>query len=181
MFEVALGLWSGLPAGLCVFAENCGDALVGEHNGDVYSCDHYVYAEHRLGNLLTTPLAELAASGQQRAFGRAKSATLPEDCLECRYLFACGGDCPKHRFARARDGALALSYLCPAYKLFSAHAEPYLDYMAAEWAAQRSPANVMEWARQRDTARAGAATPGRNDACPCGSGRKYKKCCGRAA
>jgi uncharacterized protein len=172
LFDVALEAWAGLPSSLCVFGPTCGDALVVEHNGDVYSCDHYVYPQNRLGNLTKTPLEALARSQQQHGFGQAKTANLPSYCLQCRYLSACNGECPKHRFMKTPAGEPGLNYLCPAYKRFFAHVDPYMAFMAGELANQRPPANVMNW------------TPGppgkigRNDACPCGSGQKYKKCCG---
>jgi uncharacterized protein len=178
LFDVALEAWAGLPSSLCVFAQTCGDALVLEHNGDIYCCDHYVYPQNRLGNLLETPLETMVRSPRQRAFGQAKMTALPSYCLECRYVSACNGECPKHRFMRTPEGEPGLSYLCPAYKGFFSHVDPYMTFMAGELANQRPPANVMSWARERDSLASGRSKIGRNDACPCGSGRKYKKCCG---
>jgi uncharacterized protein len=178
LFEVALAAWAGLPPGLCVFNETCGDALAIEHNGDVYSCDHYVYPRNRLGNVLTTSLTEMVESPQQLAFGEAKLTALPRFCRECDYLFACHGECPKHRFIKTPDGEAGLNYLCAAYKRFFSHVDPYMKFMAAELAQERPPAAVMAWAMDRDSLAGRAAKTGRNDPCPCGSGRKYKKCCG---
>lgn len=163
---------------MCIFNPVCGDALVVEHNGDLYSYDHYVYPRNRLGNVLDTPLQAMVESKQQRAFGEAKASTLPPVCLSCQYLRACNGECPKHRFTRAPDGSPGLNYLCPAYKQFFAHVDPYMSFMANELASERPPANVMAWARRRDVLGAGQRRVGRNDPCPCGSGRKYKRCCG---
>jgi uncharacterized protein len=168
-----------MPSSLCIFSETCGDALVIEHNGDVYSCDHYVYPRNRLGNLLVMPLTAIVNSPQQRIFGEAKASTLTAYCLECRYLRACNGVCPKHRFAKTPSGEAGLNYLCPAYKKFFSHVDPYLAFMAGELAQERPPANVMKWARERDAAASHGNKVGPNDACPCGSARKYKRCCGR--
>jgi uncharacterized protein len=178
LFDVTLEAWAGLPSSLCVFTPTCGDALVVEHNGDVYSCDHYVFPQNRLGNLMETPLETLARSPQQRAFGEAKMTALPAYCLQCRYVSACNGECPKHRFMKTPAGEPGLNYLCPAYKRFFAHVDPYMTFMAGELAGQRPPANVMSWARERDSLAAAPGRIGRNDPCPCGSGRKFKKCCG---
>lgn len=181
IFDVALEMWLGLAASLCVFRETCGGALALEHNGDLYSCDHFVYPENKLGNIMEQPLASLAASAQQTQFGLDKRDRLPRYCRECDVRFACNGECPKHRFTRAPDGEYGLNYLCPGYKLFFHHIDPYMRFMASELRAHRAPANVMDWARVQDTLRAQAHPPGRNDLCPCGSGRKYKRCCGGRA
>jgi uncharacterized protein len=178
-FDVALESWCGMEASLCVFRETCGTALALEHNGDVYSCDHFVYPEHRLGNLRVIPLAELAASPRQAAFGEAKRDRLPAECRRCDVRFACHGECPKHRFALSHDGSRDLNYLCAAYKRFFHHIDPWMRYMANELAQGRPPANVMAWTRQHDMD-AAARAAGRNDPCPCGSGRKFKHCCGPA-
>ena len=143
MFDVALESWLGLESSLCVFRPTCGSALAMEHTGDVYSCDHYVYPEHRLGNVQTTDLAAMAGSEQQRRFGQAKLATLPRMCRECEVRFACHGECPKHRFLRTQEGEPGLNYLCAGYKEFFRHVAPYMEYMAGELRQQRPAANVM--------------------------------------
>jgi len=148
-FDVALESWVGLPQSLCVFAPECGRAMVVEHNGDLYSCDHFVYPENRLGNLREQPLALLAEARQQARFGHAKSI-LPRDCQQCAVRFACNGECPKHRFAISASGEQGLNYLCAGYKAFFTHIDPYMRFMAAELDAQRPPANVMAWARAAD-------------------------------
>jgi uncharacterized protein len=176
-FEAALAAWSGRPSGLCVFDERCGTALVLEHDGSLYACDHYVYPEYRLGNILETPLAELAGSARQTAFGDAKRDALPRQCRECAVRFACNGGCPKHRFARARDGEPGLDHLCAGWRGFLEHARPGLDAMVRLLADGRPAAAVMEMVRADDLRRALSAA-GRNDPCPCGSGRKFKACCG---
>ncbi|TSA31233.1 MAG: anaerobic sulfatase maturase [Verrucomicrobiaceae bacterium] len=143
MFDVALGIWSGAGSPLCVFLENCGNALALEHNGDLFSCDHFVYSKYRLGNITDEPLGILAQSDQQKAFGRAKSATLPKYCRECEVLFACNGECPKHRFIKTPDGEDGLNYLCPAYKKFFSHVDPVMKRMTSLIRAGRSPAEIM--------------------------------------
>ena len=143
LFDVALANWYGEGPGLCVFAEKCGGALAIEHNGDVYSCDHYVYPQYRLGNVTTQPLGDMAASFQQRKFGADKSDSLPRYCRECDVRFACHGECPKHRFIRTPDGEPGLNYLCAAYKNFFHHVSPYMDEMVRLLRSNRSPAEVM--------------------------------------
>jgi uncharacterized protein len=178
IFDVALEMWLGLPASLCVFRETCGSALALEHNGDLYSCDHFVYPENKLGNIMQSPLESLVASAQQVKFGLDKRDTLPRYCRECDVRFACNGECPKHRFARTPDGEEGLNYLCAGYKMFFHHIDPYMRFMASELRQARPPANVMQWARFEDATGKDGQRPGRNAPCPCGSGLKYKKCCG---
>ena len=143
LFDVALANWYGEGPGLCVFSEKCGGALALEHNGDVYSCDHYVYPEYRLGNLTTQSLGDMAASFQQRKFGADKSDTLPRYCRGCDVRFACHGECPKHRFIRTPDGEPGLNYLCAAYKTFFHHVAPYMEEMVRLLRTGRAPAEVM--------------------------------------
>jgi uncharacterized protein len=178
-FDVALGLWSGAGSSLCVFAETCGKALAIEHNGDIYSCDHYVYPEYRLGNVRETALADAVHSPRQEAFGRAKRDALPRYCLQCDVRFACNGECPKHRFLRAPDGEFGLNYLCAGYKRFFHHIDPHMRRMAALLNAGRAPAEIMGLLGRGEREQS-LRTAGRNDPCPCGSGRKYKQCCLRA-
>jgi uncharacterized protein len=179
LFDISLEMWSGMEASLCVFRKKCGGALALEHGGDLYSCDHFVYPENRLGNIMDSPLADLVRLPQQQHFGDAKEATLPKYCRECDVRFACNGECPKHRFLKTPDGESGLNYLCAGYKAFFHHVDPHMRFMAAELAAGRAPANVMRWVAEED-ARRKQGKPGRNDPCPCGSGRKLKNCCGRA-
>ena len=142
-FDVSLESWLGLEQSLCVFRRTCGSAMAMEHGGDLYSCDHFVYPEHKLGNVMETKLAEMAGSAQQRKFGRDKNDTLPRMCRTCDVRFACNGECPKHRFARTPDGEAGLNYLCAGYKHFFHHIDPYMRFMAAELQAGRPPANIM--------------------------------------
>jgi len=178
LFDVTLASWIGIEPDLCVFQRTCGSAAVMEHNGDVYSCDHYVYPENKLGNIMEMPVQSMLNSPRQERFGRDKLDRLPKACLECDYKFACNGECPKHRFVKVPEGP-DLSYLCPGYKLFFSHAAPAMEFMAAQLRAQQPPSHVMAWIRELDCRGATIMGPGRNDPCPCGSGRKYKRCCGR--
>jgi uncharacterized protein len=177
LFDISLELWTGMEASLCIFRKQCGAALAIEHSGDLYSCDHFVYPENRLGNIMDSALAALAGSEQQQKFGEAKETTLPRYCRECDVRFACNGECPKHRFLTTPDGEPGLNYLCAGYKMFFHHIDPAMRFMASELAAERAPANVMRWVAEVD-ARARRGKTGRNDLCPCGSGRKFKQCCG---
>lgn len=181
VFDVALQAWLGMEPGLCVFAETCGTCLALEHNGDLYSCDHYVYPENRLGNIIENPLAAMVRRGKQRAFGFAKRGRLPKYCLECGVRFACNGECPKHRFLRTPGGEQGLNYLCAGYKQFFSHVDPYMRFMAGQLRKGLPPASIMQYLRGQDRIKTGRALDGPNDPCPCGSGRKLKKCCGVAA
>lgn len=146
-FDSALSSFMGLGGSMCVFAPVCGNALALEHNGDVYSCDHYVYPEYLLGNLTELPLAELVNSPAQVAFGQAKLQDLPQGCRSCEVRFACHGDCPKHRFTPGSG----VSYLCPAYKRFFRHVAPTMHFMSGELRARRSPARVMQALATQET------------------------------
>jgi uncharacterized protein len=126
LFDMALEMWCGLPASLCVFRETCGGAMAIEHNGDLYSCDHFVYPENKLGNIMECALESLVQSEQQTRFGHNKRDTLPRYCVECDVRFACNGECPKHRFIRTPDGEEGLNYLCSGYKEFFHHIYPYM-------------------------------------------------------
>jgi uncharacterized protein len=142
-FDVALGSWANAAPSLCVFAPTCGRALAVEHNGDVYSCDHYVYPKYKLGNFMRTPLSELVDSPAQTKFGNDKLDTLPKYCLDCTVRFACHGECPKHRFIRTPTGEAGLNYLCAGYKMFFEHIYPYMNTMADLLARRRAPAEIM--------------------------------------
>ncbi len=177
IFDVALGIWAGQGSSLCVFAEKCGRALAIEHNGDLYSCDHYVYPRYKLGNVLNHSLGELVNSPAQIQFGNDKADTLPAYCRSCEVRFACNGECPKHRFIQSPDGEPGLNYLCPAYKRFFHHIDPHMRTMVELLKLRRAPAEIMQLLARREGQAADQAT-GRNDPCPCGSGKKFKKCCG---
>jgi uncharacterized protein len=160
---------------LCIFRKTCGSVPVIEHNGDFYSCDHFVTPAYRLGNIRQTPLVEMIDSPAQDAFGQAKEDTLPRYCRECEVRVMCNGGCPKDRIRRTPDGEPGLNYLCAGYKQFFTHCRPYLTRLAALRRARRPAEELMQAVRTAD-ARA-MPKAGRNDPCPCGSGRKYKKCC----
>jgi uncharacterized protein len=176
IFDIFLETWYGVQSGLCLFSKECGRALALEHNGDLYSCDHYVYQKHKLGNIMDHSLGMMVESRQQKTFGINKRDTLPRYCRECEVLFACNGECPKNRFLTTLDGEFGLNYLCSGYKMFLKHIAPYMRYMANELRHQRAPVSVMNWARDKDNGFP-SLDVGRNGACPCGSGRKYKHCC----
>jgi len=177
IFDTTLANWVGEMPGICVFAETCGSALVMEHNGDVYSCDHFVYPENFLGNIAEKSLPDMVKSQQQFRFGINKRNTLPRYCLQCEVRFACHGECPKHRFDVTPDGEKGLNHLCEGYKRFFHHVEPYMEYMAKELKNKRPPANVMNWIRNIEKPVSRPSLPKRNDPCPCGSGKKFKNCC----
>ena len=143
-FEWALAAWCQLPATVCLFAERCGDAAIVEHDGSVFSCDHYVYPDYRLGNIAGDDPAALLASAAQRNFGAAKETTLPRYCRQCPHLFACHGECPKNRFMTAPDGEPGLNYLCPGYRKYFRHITPAMNAMAQLLAAGRPAAEVMK-------------------------------------
>jgi uncharacterized protein len=177
LFEECAAVWAGLPASLCVLQETCGRCVVMEHNGDLYACDHFVRPEYRLGNLATLDLASLAADPRLRSFGAAKRDSLPRQCRACEVRFICQGGCPKDRLARTPDGEPGLNYLCAGYRRFFRHIDPYMRRLAALWREGRDPARLMAELRREQPP---CLPPGRNDPCPCGSGRKYKHCCGAA-
>jgi uncharacterized protein len=177
IFDATLANYTGEMPGLCVFTETCGDALVMEHNGDLFSCDHFVYPEYLLGNISQTTLSGLAKSQQQFDFGIAKRNSLPAYCLKCDVRYVCNGECPKHRFIFTPEGEPGLNYLCRGYKMFFKYVEPYMEFMAKELKNKRAPANVMNWVRNRENQAVREPLPERNDPCPCGSGKKFKKCC----
>jgi uncharacterized protein len=182
MFDVALAAWVGAPPALCVFSPTCGNALALEHNGDLYSCDHFVEPDYLIGNIQETQMIELVASDQQRKFGQDKLDTLPQYCLECKVRFACHGGCPKNRFIETPDGEPGLNYLCAGYRGFFNYVDQPMRIMADLLRRNRAPAEIVQiLAAQEAQMQAAFAKAGRNDPCPCGSGRKLKHCHGRAA
>jgi len=145
-----------------------------ERSGDFFPCDHFVDSAHRFGNITETPLAELLESPPQRAFGKAKQEGLPRVCKACDFLEMCNGGCPKDRFLQAPDGESGLNYLCAGYTRFFGHCRPFVEELRGLVEPQRREGEAAPAA----TGLAGTrARTGRNDPCPCGSGRKYKKCC----
>ena len=143
LFDATLANWVGQAPGICTMAEECGHAGVMEFNGDVYSCDHFVFPEYKLGNLHDQTIFEMMNGQRQRKFSRMKKQMLPQQCRECRFLFACHGECPKNRFVRDKYGNPGLNYLCQGYYRFFKHVAPYMDFMKNELENHRAPANVM--------------------------------------
>ena len=148
LFDATLANWAGQQPGICTLAKTCGHAAAMEWNGDVYSCDHFVFPQYRLGNIRTRTLTEMMYSPEQQRFGAAKRDALPRQCRECEYLFACNGECPRNRFARTADGEPGLNYLCAGYRRFFAHAAPYMDWMKHEYQNGRPPAGIVELLRR---------------------------------
>jgi uncharacterized protein len=180
IFDVALAAWVGERPGLCIFEETCGNALAMEHNGDVYSCDHFVEPRYKLGNMRQLPLLKMVGSQQQVQFGQSKRDTLPHYCRECPVRFVCNGGCPKDRILDTPDGEPGLNYLCDGYKAFFTYIDQPMRRMATELQAGRAPANIMYYLAQEEIElQRRLARAGRNDPCPCGSGHKFKKCHGR--
>ena len=180
MFDAALASWYGAPPALCIFSETCGNALALEHNGDLYSCDHFVEPKYLLGNIKKKHMIELVASDQQRQFGLHKRDSLPRYCRECDVRFACHGECPKNRFIETPDGEPGLNYLCAGYMAFFHHVDKPMRIMSELLRRDRAPAEIMlVLAAEEAQLQKAYAKTGRNDACPCGSGRKFKHCHGR--
>jgi uncharacterized protein len=143
-FEWALEAWLGLPSTICIFSEECGRALTMEYNGDIYSCDHYVYPEYRLGNILTDNPKNIVELQKQRKFGQKKKSTLPRECSECEAVFACRGECPRHRFISSYKGEPGLNYLCAGYKKYFRHIHRYMKVMATLIEHDLPASNVMD-------------------------------------
>lgn len=143
IFDSTLARWVGQQPGVCSMSDVCGHAGIVDFNGDVYSCDHFVFPQYRLGNIHTSTVIQMMTDPRQQAFGAAKRGSLPRQCRECRFTDICNGECPKNRFAITSDGEPGLNYLCAGYRRFFSHVAPYMDFMAAELAAGRPPANVM--------------------------------------
>ena len=172
-FDTALASWFGEGGGMCIHAETCGDQLALEHNGDLYSCDHFVEPGYLLGNIGDRTMLELVDLPQQRTFGQDKRDTLNRFCRECDVRFACQGGCPKDRFATAPSGEDGQHYLCPGYLSFFHHVRAPMEAMTLLLRQNRAPSDLMATYARDDAAR------GRNEPCPCGSGTKWKKCHGR--
>ncbi len=198
IFEQTLAAWLGQEPSLCIFRPRCGDALVLEHNGDLFSCDHFVDRRHWLGNVHQVPLAELARSERQQQFGLDKQETLPAYCRRCEVRFVCNGECPKNRFVQTPDGEPGLNFLCAGYRRFFNFVRPYVEQMVEQLRSTGRITGLTPNAGSRDepSSRTGVPTKtaartnldrsspaaakrplSRNAPCPCGSGLKYKKCC----
>ena len=145
MFDSALASWYGVNPGLCIFSEKCGNALALEHNGDLYSCDHFVDPDYLLGNILNDPLAELVTSQKQQKFGDDKYDTLPDYCLRCKVRFACNGECPKNRFIKTPAGQAGLNYLCAGYRAFFNHIDQPMRFMALKLRLNQAPSDIVKF------------------------------------
>jgi len=180
MFDAALASWVGAPPAVCIFGETCGNALAMEHNGDLYSCDHYVEPDFLLGNIMQEHMIELVASDKQRRFGTDKRDALPKYCRECVVRFACHGECPRNRFILTPDGEPGLNYLCAGYMAFFKHVDRPMRIMGELLRRERAPSEIMQILTAEEAKlREAFAKTGRNDPCPCGSGKKFKQCHGR--
>lgn len=144
IFDCTLANWMGISPGICAYSKECGHAGVMEHNGDVYSCDHFVFPEYKLGNIRDHSLIDMLYGEQQQEFSRLKHSSLPRQCKECDMEFACHGECPKNRFMKDKYGDSGLNYLCPGYYHYYQHVVPYMDYMKQKLMAQRPPSNIMK-------------------------------------
>jgi uncharacterized protein len=200
-FDGALAGWLGRAGTVCIFGPTCGEGTALEHNGDLYSCDHFVEPNYYLGNILETPMIDLVASEKQRKFGQDKRDTLPRYCRECEARSICNGECPKNRFIATPDGEAGLNYLCEGYKAFFKHADKPMRIMAellrrgqnadevmeildaGEKEGERLSTKRHEGHEDREVDEKGGVREspkrGRNDPCFCGSGRKFKKCHGK--
>lgn len=167
-FDMLLALYCGYPSQMCVHAKECGTALAIEHNGNIYSCDHFVHPDYLLGNIKDMNLSGIVNGEKQVKFGRDKYSTLPDKCLKCEYLKLCYGACPKDRMS---DG---LNYLCEGFYQFYQFTEPYFMAMVSALNSRRPPSEFRNFLQFKER-----PNPGRNDICPCLSGKKYKNCCGR--
>ena len=148
LFDATLENWVGAPVGVCTMSKYCGQGAAIEHNGDVYSCDHYVFPEYRLGNIHDSSLIDMMYGSRQREFGEAKYSTLPEQCRRCRYEFACHGECPRNRFIHTADGEPGLNYLCKGYYAFFEHVNRAMDFMRGQLERGLPPADVMSWLKR---------------------------------
>ena len=173
-FEASARRWMGLPSGMCVFEETCGMGLALEHNGDLYSCDHFVEPDYLLGNIVEKSIGELAASEKQYRFGQDKRDTLPQVCRECEVFFACRGECPKNRFLTTPAGEPSLNYLCKGWKSFFRHIDFPMQILAGLIRRGYPASEIMRILSLEDAFQ----RVGRNEPCPCGSGIKFKRCHG---
>jgi uncharacterized protein len=179
LFDESVRPFLGMAHALCIYRETCGDVPVIEHNGDFYSCDHYVLPEYKIGNIHERPLAEMLEDPRQREFGENKRTRLPRYCRECEVLSMCNGGCPKDRLIKTPDGEDGLNYLCAGLKAFFLHSKPFFKKFADLVNAGEPTEKLMGLVRAAD-AKSSVRQAGRNDPCPCGSGKKYKRCCGNS-
>jgi len=180
-FEATASNWAGrASSGMCVFNETCGLGVALEHNGDLYSCDHFVDPDFLLGNLDDASMVDMVASRRQYEFGQDKRDGLPQYCLDCDVRFACHGECPKNRFITTPEGEPGLNYLCAGFKQFFRHVDQPLTMLVGLIQEGHPASDVIELiARQETPFYDALQQAGRNDPCPCGSGLKVKRCHGR--
>ena len=171
-FEAAARKWLGMPSGMCVFDQTCGTGLALEHNGDLYSCDHFVEPDYLLGNIMEKEISELAGSEKQYRFGQTKYETLPKQCLDCRVFFACQGECPKNRLLKSSTGEPGLNYLCKGWEAFFRYIDFPMQIMAGLIRRNYPASEVMRVLALQEA----FEKTGRNELCPCGSGKKFKRC-----
>lgn len=153
LFDCILANWVGVTPGICVYAKECGHAGIMEFNGDVYSCDHFVFPEYRLGNIRKKTITEMLYGEQQQQFSRLKSQSLPKECKKCEWEFACHGECPRTRFIKDVYGNPGKNYLCEGYRMLFRHIAPYMDFMKKEYMNQRPPSNVMQHIQEIEDSR----------------------------
>lgn len=153
LFDCILANWVGVTPGICVYAKECGHAGIMEFNGDVYSCDHFVFPEYRLGNIRKKTITEMLYGEQQQQFSRLKSQSLPKECKKCEWEFAYHGECPRTRFIKDVYGNPGKNYLCEGYRMFFRHIAPYMDFMKKEYMNQRPPSNVMQHIQEIEDSR----------------------------
>ncbi|NLZ20278.1 MAG: SPASM domain-containing protein [Bacteroidales bacterium] len=149
LFDATLANWCGVQPGTCVYCRTCGGNAIIEHNGDFYPCDHFVYPKYRLGNITEQSIRSMAESPAQVRFGIDKRNTLPNKCFRCKWLFACNGECPKHRFNKTENGDTGLNALCEGYCKFFDHTAPYMEKMKELLENEQPPALIIPWARMR--------------------------------
>jgi len=175
-FEAALANELGRSAGVCVWNATCGQSLALEHTGDLYSCDHYVFPEFHLGNIMEQGLIELAQSKTQHQFGLDKLEGLTRTCRECDVLYLCHGECPKHRFDTGEYGEKGHNYLCAGYKHFFTTIRPELGVLKEILELGQPAENIMEWMQEKDAGFPNLKVSD-SDPCPCGSGKSFEDCC----
>ena len=181
MFDAALASWYGIQPAMCIFLERCGMAATLEHNGDFYSCDHYVEPNYLLGNIMEKEMTEMIISDKQIKFGNDKYDTLPGYCRNCDVLFACHGECPKNRFINTPDGEPGLNYLCAGYMKFFRHIDEPMKFMVNKLKVNQAPSDIVNYYRETEMKLTDLFSKAeRNDPCPCGSGRKFKLCHGKS-
>ncbi|MGF1758231.1 anaerobic sulfatase maturase [Photobacterium sagamiensis] len=176
IFDNTLATWCKEPANLCTFSETCGHAFVLEANGDLYNCDHFVYPEHLVGNIHESSIRELNQDDKAFTFGQDKKDKLTKQCVECEFRFACHGGCPKHRFITSKSGQPGHNYFCEGYESYFRHTERYMKMMRDLLISGRPASDVMMQLYQQQIS-VKKNSLGRNAPCPCGSGKKSKRCC----